>query len=177
MTSSSCALMADYNRWMNTKLYEAAAQLTDQQLRQDRGAFFGSLYETLNHLAVADTIWLQRFAQHAALGDLQTAMKDFPKPTSLRQPLATSFAELRNYRTRLDAVILQFAQQLTPAQLAETLRYANTSGKPQSRNFGAVLLHFFNHQTHHRGQASTLLFQAGVDLGVTDLFTLIPNEA
>ncbi|WP_165493152.1 DinB family protein [Hylemonella gracilis] len=176
MTPSSCTLMADYNRWMNTKLYEAAAQLSDAQLRQDRGAFFGSLYETLNHLAVADTIWLQRFAQHPALGGLQETMQGFPKPTSLREPMAASFAELRDYRMRLDAVILQFAQQLTPAHLAETLRYANTSGKPQARNFGAVLLHFFNHQTHHRGQASTLLFQAGVDVGVTDLFTLIPNE-
>ncbi|EGI77414.1 DinB family protein [Hylemonella gracilis ATCC 19624] len=168
--------MADYNRWMNTKLYEAAGQLSDAQLRQDRGAFFGSLYETLNHLAVADTIWLQRFAQHPALGGLQEAMQGFPKPTSLREPMAASFAELWDYRTRLDAVILQFAQQLTPAHLAETLRYANTSGKPQARNVGALLQHFFNHQTHHRGQASTLLFQAGVDVGVTDLFTLIPNE-
>jgi uncharacterized damage-inducible protein DinB len=176
MTPSSCALMAEYNRWMNTRLYEAAAQLTEQQLREDCGAFFGSLYETLNHIAVGDTIWLQRFAQHPALGGLQTVMQDFPKPTSLRQPLAGSLAELRDYRTRLDAVILQFAQQLTPAQLAETLQYANTSGQRQVRNFGALLQHFFNHQTHHRGQASTLLFQAGVDLGVTDLFALIPNE-
>ena len=67
--------------------------------------------------------------------------------------------------------------RVTTEHLAETLHYSNTAGEKQAKNFGLLLQHFFNHQTHHRGQASTLLFQAGVDIGVTDLNALIPSEA
>lgn len=172
---ASFALLADYNRWMNERLYEAAARLPEAQLMADRGAFFGSLFGTLNHLAVGDTIWLHRFATHPELGWLAEAMAPFPRPTSLTQPLAQSLAELRAYREQLDAVISQLGHGVTPQQLAGTLRYANTAGKPQAKNFGGLLQHFFNHQTHHRGQASTLLFQAGVDVGVTDMLALLPQ--
>ncbi len=169
--------MADYNRWMNLRLYDATAKLSEAQIFEDRGAFFGSLFETLNHITVADLIWLHRFAQHDGLGEFKDKMVAFPSPTSLRQRLAQSLAELRELRTRIDGVIVEFAGMVTEQQLADTLRYGNTSGQKQAKNFGLVLQHFFNHQTHHRGQATTLLFQAGVDVGVTDLNALIPNEA
>ena len=93
MTPASIARMADYNRWMNLRLYDAAARLTEAQLFEDRGAFFGSLFETLNHIAVADTIWLHRFAKHDGLGGLAERTKDLPQPTSLRQRLTPSLAD------------------------------------------------------------------------------------
>ena len=55
-------LMASYNEWMNTKVFEAAGRLAHDEIAQDRGAFFGSLLGTLNHIAVADTLWLRRFS-------------------------------------------------------------------------------------------------------------------
>ncbi len=168
--------MAEYNRWMNARLFDAAARLAEPQLFEDRGAFFGSLFDTLNHIAVADTIWLHRFAQHPDLAAIKERMGGFPIPASLRQRLARSLAELREYRMKVDEVIDAFAGQVTEEQLASTLRYANLAGQAQARSFGAVVQHFFNHQTHHRGQATTLLFQAGVDIGVTDLFAIIPSE-
>lgn len=177
MTPSLCAVMADYNRWMNGRVYDAAARLSEAELFQDRGAFFGSLFDTLNHVAVADLIWLRRFAQLAALAEMNTRMVGLPAPTSLRQRVADSLPELRTLRTKLDDIIRELASTVTAAHLDETLRYGNTAGAAQAKNFGLLLLHFFNHQTHHRGQASTLLFQAGVDVGVTDLNALIANEA
>jgi len=177
MPPSSYSLMAEYNRWMNLRLYDAAAKLTEQQLFEDRGAFFGSLFDTLNHIAVADTIWLHRFAQHAELIGLGDLMNGFPSPTSLRQRLAQSMVDLRDCRTRTDEVVAVFAGQITEEQLTGTLRFANTAGRAQARNFGALVQHFFNHQTHHPGQATTLLFQAGVDVGVTDLLAITPSEA
>jgi uncharacterized damage-inducible protein DinB len=175
MTPEAAALMASYNRWMNRRMYQAAATLPDVALRQDRGAFFGSIQATLNHIAVADTIWLHRFSQPEAASDLRAAMQPFPLPTSLRQELADSFAELQRHRAALDAVITQWAAQLTTSQLSGELTYRNTAGKTFTRAWGPLVLHFFNHQTHHRGQTSTLLFQAGVDVGVTDLIAL-PDE-
>ncbi len=176
MTPAACILMAEYNYWMNSRLYDGAAKLSNTQLFEDRGAFFGSLFDTLNHIAVGDTIWLHRFAQQRELAWMNEALDAFPHPPSLSQRLAQSLADLRSYRERTDELIASFASKVTPEQLATTLRYANTSGQSQARNFGALVQHFFNHQTHHRGQATTLLSQSGVDVGVTDLLAIIPRE-
>lgn len=177
MTPALCALMAQYNRRMNLQLYDAAAKLPAARLFMDRGAFFGSLFDTLNHIAVADLLWLHRFAQHPQLGAIRRSMERLPSPVSLREPLAGSLADLRALRDQIDAAIVALASQVTEEQLADTIHYGNTAGVKQAKNFGLLLLHFFNHQTHHRGQASTLLFQAGVDVGVTDLNALIANQA
>lgn len=176
MTPQDAVLMAAYNRWMNRRMYEAAATLPEATLREDRGAFFGSIQATLNHIAVADTIWLHRFAQPEAAEALRVALRPFPLPTSLRQELAGSFADLQRHRAALDAVITQWAGALTDAQLTGELVYRNTTGKTFTRSWQQLVLHFFNHQTHHRGQSSTLLFQAGVDVGVTDLIALPTEE-
>jgi uncharacterized damage-inducible protein DinB len=167
--------MAEYNRWMNLRLYEAAARLSEAAILEDRGAFFGSIFNTLNHIAVADLMWLHRFGRHQGLTVFGELMAAFPEPTSLRQPLATNLPELAELRGAVDEAIISLAGRLSERQLAETLRYSNTAGQMQAKTFGLVLQHFFNHQTHHRGQASTLLFQAGVDIGVTDLNALIPS--
>lgn len=177
MTPESAALMARYNRWMNERLYAAALGLPDAELRKDRGAFFGSLLQTLNHIAVADTIWLHRFAQAPDAADLRARLAGFLVPSSLDQELAPTVRALRDYRSALDQLILAWVGTLTQQQMGARLDYQNMAGIVQSRPFAALLQHFFNHQTHHRGQATTLLFQAGVDVGVTDLLAVIPNEA
>ncbi len=169
-------MFAKYNKWMNERMFEAAATLDAKELARDRGAFFGGILGTLNHIAVGDTVWLHRFAQVRPPSAALAVMKSIPHPTSLRQILAGDLGELLAYRQRLDALIVDWAAELTPEHLASKLTYASMAGAVSSRNLGAVVQHFFNHQTHHRGQASTLLFQAGVDVGVTDLLTLIPNE-
>lgn len=176
MTPQIATLMAEYNRSMNERMYEAAAALDDETLSADKGAFFGSILGTLNHIAVADTIWLHRFAQHETSFPSLIALSGFPQPSSLSQSLAPSLAELGGYRRNLDALIERWAAELTPEHLCANIAFANMAGVRSSRNFGALLQHFFNHQTHHRGQASTLLFQAGVNVGVTDLLAVIPRS-
>jgi uncharacterized damage-inducible protein DinB len=177
MTPSLCLVMAEYNRWMNLRLYDAASKLPEAALLEDRQAFFGSLFNTMSHIAVADLIWLHRFAQDPDLAALGQSMRGLPSPTSLREQVATSLPELRELRVRLDKSIVQLAGIVTDKKLAQIIRYSNTSGQVQAKNLSLLLQHFFNHQTHHRGQASTLLFQAGIDIGVTDLNALIPSEA
>ena len=87
MTPQTASLFAEYNRWMNDRLYAAAATLDPAALTADKGAFFGSILGTLNHIAVADTIWLHRFAQHEAASPPLGALSGFPRPSSLTQPL------------------------------------------------------------------------------------------
>ena len=175
MTPTGVARMAAYNRWMNERLFEAAGRLPPQELTADRGAFFGSILGTLNHLAVADTLWLHRFAQQRPPFVTLAALSAFPRPGTLRDTLAEDLPTLGALRKQLDSLILRWADELSAERLASNLSYANMAGAPMVKNLGALVQHFFNHQTHHRGQASTLLFQAGVDIGVTDLLTLIPN--
>ncbi|KTT27630.1 DinB family protein [Pseudacidovorax intermedius] len=169
-------LMARYNGWMNERLYAAAAQLPEAALQQDRGAFFGSIFGTLGHIVAADLIWLHRFARHPALADWGAPMAGLPSPSSLTEGLADTFPALATLRARIDGRIAELPAALAEDDLAVLLEYGNTARVAQAKRFGPLLLHFFNHQTHHRGQATTLLFQAGVDVGVTDLNALIPNE-
>lgn len=169
-------LLAEYNESMNRKLYDAAGQLTAAQLAQDRGAYFGSLLGTMNHIVAGDTIWLQRFAAHPAHHAALRAMQDMPAPAGLAAIFSADLAPLALQRSRLDQIIRQWVAQMSDADLQHVLHYKNTKGVESSKRFSSLVLHFFNHQTHHRGQASTLLSQAGIDIGVTDLLAVIPNE-
>ncbi len=168
--------MAAYNTWMNSRLYEAAARLPADALSLDRKAFFGSILGTLNHIVVGDTLWLKRFATHPAGYPELDPVRALAQPTALDQLLFQDFAALKQHRERLDAVITAWAKVVTDQDLDHILHYANTKGVISDKRFFNLVMHFFNHQTHHRGQATTLLTQAGVDVGVTDLLMLIPNE-
>ena len=173
--ASHFALLASYNQWMNRKLYNAAAVLAPEQLVQNRGAFFGSILGTLNHIAVADILWLKRLAGHfpglASLAPLQ----EVPAPTSLDQQLCADFAALTQLRASLDDVIVNLCAELSQQELNSPFEYTSTKGIKSKKLLSDVLLHVFNHQTHHRGQATTLFSQIGIDVGATDLITLIPN--
>lgn len=169
-------LMARYNEWMNARLYQAAASLPAEQLSADRKAFFGSILGTLNHLVVADTIWLKRFAAHPARHAALDPLHALPAPASLDQILYAGLAQLAGQRARLDGLIVQWAAALAEPDLDQALDYRTMRGVPARKNFFSLVMHFFNHQTHHRGQAGTLLTQAGVGLGSTDLLALIPDE-
>nr|WP_136067600.1 DinB family protein [Halomonas sp. EAR18] len=169
-------LLAVYNRWMNSKIYAAAGRLGVTELARDRGAFFGSILGTLNHLLVADTIWLKRFATHpSGFASLREVVK-LPDPVSLDQLLFEDFTALSERRAWLDIQIVDWVGKLSGDDLNVLFEYRNTRGVPYCRRFSSLVLHFFNHQTHHRGQVSTLLSQAGEDVGVTDLLALIPEE-
>lgn len=170
-------LMARYNEWMNVRLYGAAEKLSPQERLADGKAFFGSLMGTLNHIVVADTIWLKRFTAHPANHAALDPVRQLQAPSSLDQVLFTDFVALARHRTFLDHIIGQWAESLTEQDLDCVLRYANMKGVVSDKRFASLVMHFFNHQTHHRGQATTLLFQAGQDMGVTDLLAIIPHES
>jgi uncharacterized damage-inducible protein DinB len=163
MRSEQARLLAQYNTWINEKLYTACAKLSDDERKRDRGAFFHSIHGTLNHLLVADLVWMGRFeAKPFAL-------------KSLDQELHASFDELRTHRVEMDQRIERWAHGLTEAALSAKLEFTSVITKrTHAPTLWRVALHFFNHQTHHRGQVTTLLSQAGVDYGVTDLF-LMPD--
>jgi uncharacterized damage-inducible protein DinB len=166
-------LLARYNQVMNKQIYNTAAQLPAAELELDRGAFFRSITGTLNHIYVADIIWLQRFATHSANHLALHPVSQLERPGSLRTILYADFDKLFSARTSLDQTILDWTTEISASDLDYLLSYHNMKGEPGTKKFVSLVLHFFNHQTHHRGQVTTLLSQLGLDVGVTDLLELI----
>ncbi|MBD3883746.1 damage-inducible protein DinB [Phormidium tenue FACHB-886] len=157
-----CKMMADYNHWMNQKIYVICAKIPDDQRRADRGAFFGSIHGTLNHLLFGDRVWLGRF-----IGQ--------PVSIKIGEPLCATFDELRQQSQITDLQIIEWAKNLSEEWLNQPFRYTSgVDGKTRELPAWVLVTHLFNHQTHHRGQLTTLLSQLGYDPGVTDL-PWLPN--
>ena len=156
------AMMAAYNKWANALIYDAAAALSDEEYRRETGAFFHSMHGTLNHVLVADRIWLKRF----------TGEGDAPSQLD-----ATLFAEpdkLKTARDAEDARIVAWIGSLDETALAGRFTYMTvTDMRTVSQRLAPALAHFFNHQTHHRGQAHALITACGEKTGDTDLFLVV----
>jgi uncharacterized damage-inducible protein DinB len=161
MTPQAAEALALYNRWMNERLYECCARIPDAERKRDLGAFFKSIHGTLNHLLLADRIWMGRFRSEPYA------------VASLAEELYSDFGELRRERAAMDESILEWARSLTAQALAGDVTYTSVvNPKPRRYPLWLAVTHFFNHQTHHRGQLTTLLSQQGIDPGVTDLIWL-----
>lgn len=168
--------LARYNRWMNRKLYRLAFTLDDATLKRDLGAYFGSLHGTFNHLLLTDRVWMLRFTGDKERFVSRTLAQETIHIRSLSQELYEDFETLHRERERTDEDILEWAYALDEAVLDRVLEYTTSAGEPQRHALWWALGHMFNHQTHHRGQATTLLKQLGIDAGVTDLVTMLREE-
>lgn len=159
ITIDYCKRFARYNRWQNQAVYAAAATLPDGTRKRNMGAFFKSIHGTFNHLVVGDQLWLDR------LEGMPTSI------ISLNQELHDDFDALTRKREHTDNRLDRFIASLTDERLNSTLTFRRLSGDKGELTLPMpiVMLQLFNHQTHHRGQITTLLMQCGVNVGVTDL--------
>jgi uncharacterized damage-inducible protein DinB len=145
MNSSYFHRFGRYNAWANRRLYEACAALSAPDYRAERPSFFGSIHATLNHILVGDRVWM---------GRLEGVPSGIER---LDQILCDEFADLKAARESEDARILGFVSGLAEETIAGTLRYRNMAGEAQETPLAWTLAHFFNHQTHHRGQVHGML--------------------
>jgi uncharacterized damage-inducible protein DinB len=151
-------MFGHYNAWANRRLYDAAARLTGEQYRADRGAFFKSVHGTLNHLLATDRIWMRRFTGE---GDA---------PDRLDAILFEKFDELRGAREAEDRRIVDYVDRLDDIRIAGTIKYRRVSTPEEFvQPLAPALAHWFNHQTHHRGQVHALLTGLGGDAPELDL--------
>jgi uncharacterized damage-inducible protein DinB len=135
-----------YNAWANNRLYDAAARLSTEQYRADRGAFFKSVHGTLNHLLVTDRVWMQRFTGE---GDA---------PNRLDAILFETLEALRAAREAEDRRIIDFVDGLDDSRIAGSIKYRRVSTPEEfEQPLAPALAHWFNHQAHHRGQIHALL--------------------
>lgn len=157
-------MMGRYNRAANARLYGACTALPEVELKRDRKGFFRSIHGTLNHIMVGDRIWLGRFAG-----------QDMPS-TGLDAILYDDFTALESARQAEDQGIEDFLAGLDDAFITSKITYRNNEGHVFQDPVAVLLPHFFNHQTHHRGQVHDMLSQSGLKPPVLDLHrVLIPN--
>ena len=167
---------AQYNSWFNGQLYDCVERLDDAERKRDRGAFFRSIHDTLDHILLCDRSWLARI-ERSALPFPSLANADLiPDLRDLGQGVTQDFETLRHERKATDAVLEAFVRELTPDLLEEDLEYKNSKGTDFANPLWHVVAHIFNHQTHHRGQVTALVSQAGIDPGMTDFLitTMMP---
>jgi uncharacterized damage-inducible protein DinB len=161
ITPAFARTMAAYNQWQNEALLATAATLDPAKRDADAGLFFGSITGTLNHLLWADRLWLHRFAgtakpAAASIAQSTTLFADWPSLTAARR--------------LTDRAIIDWADNLRPDWLAGDLGwYSGSLGRDVNRPCAILVAHFFNHQTHHRGQVHAALTRAGVATAPTDL--------
>jgi len=152
--------MARYNRWQNENLYGVADQLSDEERRRERGAFFGSIHKTLSHLLWADQVWMSRFI------DVKRPQGGIPDSVSLYP----EWDGLKRERVAFDDTIANWADRLDASWLTDDLTYYSGGvGRNITAPKWVLLTHLFNHQTHHRGQVHCMLTQAGGKPHATDL--------
>jgi uncharacterized damage-inducible protein DinB len=165
ITRDWCRMMASYNAEMNRRLYAGADGLTDAQRRQDRGAFFGSIQGTLSHLLWGDCTWMARFDGWTKP---DCGIKDSPR-------LHPDWERLKADRAATDARIEEWAGRIDPAWLSGELSwFSGAMGREVTRPVAMLVTHFFNHQTHHRGQVHAMVTAAGGRTGDTDLPFILP---
>lgn len=160
ITAEYCRTMARYNLWQNRSLVAAAAALPDAGRQQDRGAFWGSIAGTLSHLLWGDSVWMSRFGAGPPPDGTMAASPRF----------AAGWDDYRARRAALDVHILAWADALAEARLAGELTWYSAAAQRQMAMPKALaVVHFFNHQTHHRGQVHAMLTAAGQRPEDTDL--------
>lgn len=165
ITPSYVCTMAAYNTEMNRRLYAAAARIPDAERRRDRGAFWRSIHGTLVHLLWGDRMWMARFdgwqRPEVRIEDSAGMVQDFDA--------------LAEERVKADAAIEDWAGRVSDDWLVQDLTWFSGAAQRQVRAPRALLVtHFFNHQTHHRGQAHAMITGCGEPTGDTDLFLVVP---
>lgn len=163
---SYCRMMARYNAWQNRQLSDCLRDMPEADLRQDRGAFFGSIFATLNHLLWGDRMWMSR------LDGWDKPKVGGADSTTICPTLAVWSAE----RYRADGHIALWAERVRAVELAGNLTwYSGATGQTQSKLMAQCVVHMFNHQTHHRGQIHAMITETGRKAPVSDL-AFMPDE-
>jgi uncharacterized damage-inducible protein DinB len=164
-------LLARYNAHANTDMNTILAALSPDEWTKERGGFYPSIHKLAAHIYTADLAWTGRFAGLRPFRAIKGALFDFP-PSPQESPFET-FAEYLDKRNLLDAAMIGFASEVTEADLTAELSYRNFRGDPYTKNFGGLVLHVFNHATHHRGMIALYLDQMGVKNDFSNLSNMI----
>lgn len=161
-----------YNLRINEAQHVVFADMSAEHMSRDRGLFFGSILNMLNHIMVGDIVWIARI-ETGLNRRLMHEEFDLIMPARLNQVLYSDYAPLSIQRQRIDEHLQQLVGSLNDNDYANELTFSNMRGTSCEMPLHLMLDHLFNHQTHHRGQVTTALSQLDVDFGSTDMIDYI----
>ncbi len=159
---SQLAVMAKYNRIANEALFGILSGLPEGEVMKPRGSFFGSIHGVLSHIYSGDVNWLRRFRDFFGSLDAFLSPRLDPPGAAWTGYSFATFAELATARRDVDAILEAFVSQAEGGRYGETMRYVDSHGTPRAFTAGSLVLHLFNHETHHRGQVSQMLDEMGI---------------
>lgn len=171
MTTDVITLLARYNSHVNTKMNKFISQLTPSEWEKELGGFYKNIKSLCSHIYIVDLVWFKRFGTFRSFNSLKNSVvnAEFLWDSS---PFNNT-EEYINKRTELDSIIISFANEITSDDLEKYLKYKSWKGEDQNRNFGGLLIHVFNHQTHHRGMISLYLELLGKANDYSNLVELV----
>ena len=165
----SYEISAKYNQWMNNSIYNTCVKMGQESIESNQSAFFGSILKTLNHLLVGDIIWLYRCSGDKSHLNLKDAGGNRVTISGLDQILYADLKELFEIRQKIDLCIISYINGLDRGNNDKLIVYKTSQGVDKTNTLADILMHWFNHQTHHRGQVTAMISQQGYDYGSTDL--------
>jgi uncharacterized damage-inducible protein DinB len=171
MDATTCRLLAEYNRTTNRKMDALIGGLDPGLWARELGGYFSSIRSLCNHLYICDFNWLKRFSGARAFSFIRDPV--FRHDLKFGTTVLEDIAAYREKRLGLDGLILDFAEELGAEDMDRRFTYSDSSGSPQDRMLGGAILHFFNHQTHHRGMVSVYLEILGIENDFCDLIELV----
>lgn len=171
MDLSTISFLAKYNKTVNEKMNSYISVLDDKTWTRNFGGYFPSIKSLCNHLYTCDTNWLKRFSK----------LRKFTFTEGTKIPEGLSFtvdniADISNYlnkREILDNKIIEFASELKEEELAMNLTYIDSHGVEYAKNMGFLILHMFNHQTHHRGMISLYLDELKIENDLSNIYDIL----
>jgi len=170
---SHFALLARYNKEINSAMYAILAPLSDDERKSASGSFFTSIHGILNHILASDLAWLNRFrtlnSESAALSDPAASNAG----VTWGKEMYGNFDDLSAHRAAVDAVIVRWIDELPEERLTEVLRYQDFRGNTRQYVMWMAMDHFFNHQTHHRGAISQILDEKGVENDYSNIIYIL----
>lgn len=155
MDIKTCTLLSEYNRKTNETMNSLIREMDESQWLMKFDGYYPTVKSLCNHLYIGDLSWLRRFATLRPFAFAGSPL--ITKPIDIRAEAFQAVSEYLQMRAALDDLIDAFIRELTEADLDATLSYVNFRGEAQVRDYGGLVLHFFNHQTHHRGMISVYL--------------------
>jgi uncharacterized damage-inducible protein DinB len=171
MTPDTVKLLARYNAHANTEMGRVLAQLSDEEWNREMGGYYPSIRSLCSHVFISDFAWLRRYATLRRFAFIEHPI--FKKNPVWGELLFPTFRDWEVDRKALDERFTKFADEVAPEDLPQRLRYQNFKGIEQNREFGGLVLHAFNHQTHHRGMIALYLDLLGKENDFSNLFVLL----
>jgi uncharacterized damage-inducible protein DinB len=157
-----CRLFASYNQWFNERLYATCAAMNEETRTADVGAFFHSIHGTLQHLIWADLHWCAKL--EIDVSNVKAFADAFDDNVS------ANWHEMKQVRKQIDAALIAWAESISQEFVDADASYTGANGVVRELTQALWVVQMFNHQTHHRGQVTTLISQRGIDIGTTDIY-------